>query len=81
MERSLPIPIRSLQGFTRILLKKGAVAQVVLKLTPDQLITVQADGSSVLTKGTYAVSVGGHQPGDTAGLKVSNTVVATFIIQ
>ena len=76
---ALPIPIRSLQGFTRRFLAKGAAVRLDFVLTPQQLSTVGADGSRTVTGGLYTVSVGGRQPVETPGLAVSgNFVEGTF---
>ena len=80
-EPHLPIPIRSLQGFTRRFLPAGGSLRLSFELTPRQISTVQRNGSAVLGEGTYTVSVGGCQPGDPAGLKLGNVLSASFTRQ
>ena len=75
---ALPIPLRSLQGFTREFLKAGASARVQFTLKQSQYTTVQADGSATVTPGKYSVYVGGSQPGDPAAR--SNVLSGSFSV-
>jgi beta-glucosidase len=61
-------PIRALKGFKRISLAPGASAQVEFSLTPRDLSSVRQDGTRAVLAGNYALSVGGSQPGGTAGV-------------
>ena len=74
----LAIPYRSLQGFARPMLKAGSTQRVTFTLDPSQYSTVQADGTALVTDGSYSVSVSGHQPADQAGLVQSNVVCGSF---
>lgn len=75
---ALPIPIRSLQGFSRTFLKASASAAVRFSLLPSQYATVQANGTSVVTAGEYTVYLGGSQPDDPSA--PSNVLRGSFSI-
>jgi beta-glucosidase len=70
-------PIRSLEGFQRIVLKKNQTKTVDFTLRPEQLSHVLADGRRVIDAGTIEVSIGGQQP--IPG--VTNVAIATFQLQ
>jgi beta-glucosidase len=71
-------PKLRLEGFQRIHLAPGQVEHVTLKLAPRQLSEVDADGIRAVLPGSYAVSLGGSQPGDA---RTSDSVQsATFSI-
>ncbi|MBR2263325.1 MAG: fibronectin type III-like domain-contianing protein, partial [Firmicutes bacterium] len=55
-------PRWSLKGFKRITLAPGESKQVRFVLKPQDLWTVQDDGSRILEPGRYTVYVGGGQP-------------------
>jgi beta-glucosidase len=55
-------PLRQLVGFKRVALKAGESRMVELAIPTDRLQTVQDDGTSKLTKGTYTLTVGGACP-------------------
>ncbi len=55
-------PLRQLVGFKRVALKAGESRMVELTIPTDRLQTVQDDGTSKLTKGTYTLTVGGACP-------------------
>jgi beta-glucosidase len=55
-------PIRSLEGFQRIVLKKNQTKTVEFTLKPEQLSHVLADGRRVIDAGTIEISIGGQQP-------------------
>ena len=61
----LVTPTLQLRGFTVVALSTGdAPTQVALSLpVPSAFTTTQADGSYVVTGGTYSIFVGGGQPG------------------
>ena len=61
--RAPEMPFRALQGFKRVHLKAGAAQAVSFSLSPAQLAWVDGEGKSVVTPGTYTISVGGEQPG------------------
>jgi len=59
---TVPVPIRSLQGFQRVLLKPGEKQTVSFAITPRQLSLIDAGNVRVLEPGEFEVSVGGKQP-------------------
>jgi len=60
---STPRPIRSLEGFKRILLKKGESQKVEFTMEPRQLSMINDKNKLVVEPGYFTVSVGGEQPG------------------
>jgi beta-glucosidase len=62
-EASVPVPIRSLQGFRRISLAPGAKETVEFTLTPKQLSMIDQGNRRVVEPGVFEISVGGKQPG------------------
>ncbi len=70
-------PIRSLEGFQRIALKKNQTKTVEFTLKPEQLSHVLADGRRITDAGTIEISIGGQQP--IPG--VTNVATATFQLQ
>ncbi|MGE4585924.1 MAG: glycoside hydrolase family 3 C-terminal domain-containing protein, partial [Mangrovibacterium sp.] len=60
---STPRPVRQLEGFERISLKKGESRTVEFTLIPRQLALIDRKGKWVLEPGWFTVSVGGKQPG------------------
>ena len=71
------VPKRSLEGFRRIRLEPEERQVVAFTLAPRQLALVNADGRRVLAPGTFAVSVGGKQPGFTGVADNPTTGVLT----
>jgi beta-glucosidase len=59
---TVPVPIRSLQGFQRLFLNPGERKGVSFVLTPRQLSVIDAGNARVLEPGDFEVSVGGKQP-------------------
>jgi beta-glucosidase len=76
-QASVPVPIRSLQGFTRVRLAAGESRTVRFKLTPGQLSIFNNQGQQVVERGTFVVSVGGKQPGFHGKADASTTQVLT----
>jgi beta-glucosidase len=70
-------PIRSLEGFQRIALKKNQTKTVEFTLKPEQLSHVLANGRRVTDPGAIEVSIGGQQP--IPG--VTNVATTTFQLQ
>ncbi len=66
VEASVPVPIRQLQGFTRVHLKPGAQQTVTFTLTPRQMACFTDDGQPMVEPGLFEISVGGGQPGTSA---------------
>jgi len=63
---SVPVPIRTLKGFTRVFLKKGQTATVEMTLRPEDLSVIDEKGMRVIEPGLFSVSMGGCQPGTSA---------------
>jgi len=59
---SVPVPIRSLAGVTRIHLKPGEKRAVSFTLSPRQMSVIDNNGKRVIEPGDFTVSVGGQQP-------------------
>lgn len=60
---STPRPIRQLEGFERIHLKKGETKMVSFTVEPRQLSLINKKDQRVVEPGWFSVSVGGKQPG------------------
>ena len=78
-ESKLQKPIRSLQGFKRVHLKKGETQTVEFTLKPLQFAARNNDNVPVVEAGKVQVSVGGKQPdsGSIAAGKVVQALVET----
>jgi len=63
LNASVPVPIRSLQGFKRIQLAPGETRKVEFTLTPRQFSVIDNNGKRVVEPGKIRVDVGGKQPG------------------
>ena len=63
IESTVPVPIRSLQGFRRVHLEPGETRTVEFTLEPKQYALVTDDGRRAVEPGVFEVSVGGEQPG------------------
>ena len=70
-------PIRSLQGFERVMLRPGEKKQLQFILTARQLSAIGADNKREVTPGEYEISVGGKQPGFHGLLDAATTEVIT----
>jgi beta-glucosidase len=70
---STPRPIRSLQGFKRISLKKGESQVVSFTLVPRQLSIINNEDKQVVEPGFFTIAVGGEQPGFTGSAKAETT--------
>jgi beta-glucosidase len=60
---SVPVPIRSLVGVQRIVLRPGEKRTVTFTITPGQLSLINDKGQRVVEPGEFLISVGGKQPG------------------
>ncbi|MBN1482981.1 glycoside hydrolase family 3 protein [candidate division KSB1 bacterium] len=65
VEASVPVPVRSLQGFRRISLAPGEKKTVTFSLTPYQLSLLDKDDRRLVEPGLFRISVGGSQPENT----------------
>jgi beta-glucosidase len=74
---SVPVPIRSLEGFQRIGLQPGERKTVAFTLTPRQLSIIGKDNVRRAEPGVLEVSVGGKQPGFRGAADATTTGVLT----
>ncbi|HWT02494.1 MAG TPA: glycoside hydrolase family 3 C-terminal domain-containing protein [Pyrinomonadaceae bacterium] len=74
---SAPVPVRSLQGVSRITLRPGERRRVSFTLTPSQMALIDDRGRRVVEPGEFLISVGGKQPGFTGTADASTTGVVT----
>ena len=72
-----PRPIRQLEGFERIFLKKGETKEVVFYLQPRQLSMINKEEKRVIEPGWFIVSVGGEQPGFAGRTNAETTTTIT----
>lgn len=79
---SVPVPIRSLVGFSRIGLGPGEKRTVSFTVTPRQMSVIDNNDKRVVEPGDFVVSVGGKQPGFTgsADAKTTATVTGKFTL-
>jgi beta-glucosidase len=70
VDAEVPVPLRSLAGFTRISLEPGERRSVSFELSPRQLSLIDPDWKRVIVPGTFEVSVGGGQPAASPGAVV-----------
>jgi beta-glucosidase len=73
---SVPVPIRSLQGFQRVHLAPGETKTVTFKLASGQFSLVDEAGQRVIEPGEFAVTVGGGQPLPGANVLTARVVMA-----
>jgi beta-glucosidase len=62
-EASVPVPIRSLAAFARVLLEPGERRRVALTVPPLAFSLIDDSGRRVVESGTFEIAVGGKQPG------------------
>lgn len=74
---STPRPIRSLEGFIRISLKKGETKTVEFTLEPRQLSMINDKDKQVIEPGYFTIAVGGEQPGFTGTTNAETTQTLT----
>jgi beta-glucosidase len=79
---SVPVPVRSLQGLSRVTLKPGERRRVSFTLEPRQLSLIDDRGRRVVEPGEFLVSVGGKQPGfrGRADAQTTSTVSSRFVV-
>jgi len=70
---STPRPIRQLEGFKRITLKKGESQTVQFELEPRQLSMINDKNKQVVEPGYFTITVGGEQPGFTGSANAETT--------
>ncbi len=76
VDASVPVPIRSLQGFLRVFVRPGERKTVTFTLTPRQLSVIDSEWRRVVEPGVFEVSVGGKQPGFSG---VADAVTTGFV--
>ncbi|MDD4191780.1 MAG: fibronectin type III-like domain-contianing protein, partial [Mangrovibacterium sp.] len=74
---STPRPIRQLEGFERISLKKGETGTVEFVLQPRQLSLISKRNLREIEPGWFTVSVGGGQPGFSGRTDAATTTTVT----
>jgi beta-glucosidase len=74
-DASVPVPIRSLKGFTRIFLEPGERKVIEFELTPEDVSLIDDEARRVVEPGTIEVVVGGKQPGFKGLADASTTMV------
>jgi beta-glucosidase len=79
---SVPVPVRSLAGVSRVSLKPGERRSVSFTLTPEQLSIIDDRGRRVVEPGEFLISVGGKQPGfkGHADAATTGTVAGRFVV-
>jgi beta-glucosidase len=75
VKASVPVAIRSLQGFERVHLKPGETRRVTFTLTPRQMALIDDAGRRIVEPGEFRVAVGGKQPGFSGSADTSTTGV------
>ncbi len=60
----VPMPIRQLQGFSRIHLQPGQTKTVSFTLTPAQFERINDAGQRILEPGRFRIAIGGSQPNE-----------------
>ena len=73
LDASAPVPIRSLAGFRRILLKPGEKKKVSFTIEPRMLSLIDQSSRRVVEPGKFEISIGGKQPGFTGIADASTT--------
>jgi beta-glucosidase len=58
-------PIHSLVGFDRVTIGPGASREVVLRIDPRSLSSVDDQGNRAILAGKYTITLGGAQPEET----------------
>jgi len=74
---STPRPVRQLEGFERVHLKKGETKTVEFNLEPRQLSLINKKDQRVVEPGWFTVSVGGEQPGFSGRTDAATTTTVT----
>jgi len=80
VEASLPVPLLTLQGFTRIRLAPGEKQTVQFTLTAEQMSFANESGQWLLEPGEFKVWVGGQQPNQKIGSQPENITKGQFTV-
>jgi beta-glucosidase len=78
LNKTVPVPIRSLKGFKRIHLRPGKTKTVKFTISPDAFSIINNENEKVILPGQYLISVGGGQPEDK--ITVSNVLEAKITL-
>jgi beta-glucosidase len=70
---SSPRPIRQLEGFKRVSLKKGESKTVAFTLEPRQLSMINNKDKQVVEPGWFTIALGGEQPGFSGATNAETT--------
>ncbi len=63
---SVPVPIRTLKGFTKVFLQVGETKTIEMTLQPKDFSIIDTLGNRIVEPGTFVISMGGGQPGQAA---------------
>ncbi len=77
-EASVPVPLRSLKGFSRIRLAPGRKKTVRFTVGPQEMAIVNEEGKRIVEPGLFELSVGGGQPGARGTEAGRNVLTAGF---
>ena len=77
VKASVPVSIRSLQGFKRIYFSPGEKKTVTFTLIPRQLSIIDNDNKNIVEPGLFKISVGGKQP-DLPGATTTDVLTGQF---
>ncbi|MCD6289198.1 MAG: fibronectin type III-like domain-contianing protein, partial [Anaerolineae bacterium] len=80
VEASVPVPIRHLEGFTRVHLAPGETKTVTFSLAPVQMSVISDDNRRIVEPGEFRVAVGGHQPDVRTRDGESNVLTGSFTV-
>jgi beta-glucosidase len=80
VEASLPVPLLTLQGFTRIRLAPGEKQTVQFTLTAEQMSFANESGQWLLEPGEFKVWVGGQQPIQKGDFQPENITEGHFTV-
>ncbi|MBN2011897.1 glycoside hydrolase family 3 C-terminal domain-containing protein [candidate division KSB1 bacterium] len=78
---TVPVPIRSLKGFTRINLQPGETQTVSFVLQPNDFSVINEAFKREIQPGEFEISVGGRQPGPKLDSRQSNVLQALVQVQ
>jgi beta-glucosidase len=81
-QASVPVPLRSLAGTNRIVLKPGEKRSITFEISPEQMSVVDDNGKRSIEPGEFLISLGGKQPGVTGAqdAKTSGVVTGRFTV-
>ncbi len=74
-------PIRQLEGFERIHLKKGETKTVSFTIEPRQLSMINKKDQRVIEPGWFTIAIGGEQPGGSGRTDAASTTTVSGRLQ